>query len=250
MAMTIVNVAVDFIASQVGRATFPAFSKLQNDTGRISNAYLRTIGYSAYFSLPIIFGIFAVAPGAIISVYGAKWAGAIPLTRILCLFGLMRSLARLTGSIFTAVGRPDITLRITLVRLGLFAVLLFALGSVWRTTGVAWAASLSMLFSGAWSIWLTNRHLDIRGSRFLSAIQPQIAAGAVMCGIVSLADRLLPSSLLNLALLVALGVAIYTGLLLILARQALQRDIREIVQLVRERLDGRNQSLNLGGGSS
>jgi O-antigen/teichoic acid export membrane protein len=235
MAMTITNLAVDSVVSPFGRVTFPAFSRLQEEISQVSRAYLRAMNCIAYAALPIIFGIFAVAPAAVIGIYGAKWAPVVTLTRILCLFALFRTLARLTGGVFTATGRPEVTTKIAILRLTIFGLLLLVLGSTWHTEGVAWATALSMMVAGLWSIWLTNRHLAIRHRRFISTIGPQLVAAALMCAGVSLVSLFLPTSLVSLALLVALGVVLYAGLLFAFGGRAVRRDINDILTLLRER---------------
>lgn len=236
LAITITSLGVDLTTSLFGRVTFPVFSRLQEDTRQVGRVYLRAIHYSAYAALPMIFGIFAVAPWAVICIYGARWAPAVPLTRILCLFALFRTLARLAGSVFTATGRPDVTTKIIVVRVSLFGLLLLVLGSRWYASGVAWAAGFSMAVSGAWSIWLVNRHLSIPHRRFMSAIALQMGAAAVMCVGVTLTGMALETSVFSLALLVALGVALYAGLLAAFGGRPVRRDLDDILALLRERL--------------
>jgi len=235
LAMTITNLAVDLVASLFGRVTFPAFSRLQEETKRVGRAYLRAMNFITYAALPIIFGIFAVAPAAVIGIYGPKWAPTVALTRILCLFALFRTLSRLTGNVFTSTGHPDVTTKIAIARLVTFSPLLLALGAIWHSNGVAWATSLSMTISGLWSIWLTNRYLAISYRRFTSTIGPQLAAAALMGTGVSLAGLILPVSIASLLPLVALGIVLYAGLLFAFGRHAVRRDIHDILTLLRER---------------
>lgn len=236
LAMTITKLAVDLTASLFGRLTFPVFSRLQEETRQVGRAYLQAMRYSTYAALPMIFGIFAVAPWAVICIYGARWAPAVPLTRILCLFALFRTLSRLVGNVFTATGRPDVSSKIVLFRLSLFGLLLLVLGSRWHASGVAWAAALSRAVSGVWSIWLVNRHLSIPHRRFISAIALQMGAAAVMCVGVTLAGMALETSVFSLVLLVALGVALYAGLLAAFGGRPVRRDLDDILALLRERL--------------
>lgn len=236
LALSITALGVDLTTSLFGRVTFPVFSRLQEETRQVGRAYLRAMSYSAYAALPMIFGIFAVAPWAVIGIYGAKWGPAVPLTRILCLFALFRTLARLVGTVFTATGRPDVTTKIIVVRVSLFGLLLLVLGSRWHARGVAWAAGFSMAVSGVWSIWLVNRHLSIPHRRFVSAIALQMGAAAVMCVGVTLTGMAMETSVVSLALLVALGVALYVGLLAAFGGRPVRRDLDDILALLRERL--------------
>lgn len=242
LAITVANLSVDLIASLVGRVTFPAFAKLQEEMAQISRAYLRTTNFITYISLPVIAGIFAVAPHAVVGLYGEKWSPAALLVRILCLFALFRSLSRLNASIFTATGRPDIATKITLLRLVVFVAGLLLLGPIWQTAGVALATSLAMMVSGIWSLWLTDRYLDIPHGQFFATIRSQFAAALLMGAAVTLAGTYLPMTIVHLALLIALGVVLYVALLFVFAHQAVRRDIGDILMLLRERRQATTQA--------
>jgi len=241
LAVTITNLAVDLVASLFGRVTFPAFSALQDDVRRVGRAYLRAVSFMTYAAFPIAAGLFAVAPAAVVGIYGEDWAPAVPLVRILCLFALIRALSRLTGSIFTSTGRPDVTTRIVVVRLAMFGLLLLALGSIAGTPGVAWAAAVSMTVAGLWAVWLTNRHLGIPQRRFLSAVGPQLTAAVLMGAVVTVAGTFLPTAFGALAALVPLGVLVYLAFLFLLQREGVRRDWSEILALLQERLAARRR---------
>jgi O-antigen/teichoic acid export membrane protein len=236
LALSMAGLTVDLISSVFGRVTFPAFSQIQHDLRHIGRAYLRSMRLTGFATLPMIFGLMAVAPTGIVAIYGEQWEPAATLTRILCVFALFRALARLTGNIFTATGRPDITTQIAAVRLVTLAVLVVGLGALWQTAGVAWAVSLSMAISGVWSLWRTDRYLAISHRRLWSTIRPPFIAAAGMAALVAWIGHYLPHSLLALVLLVTTGVGCYAGLLWVLDRAGLQREFAELWPLLRARI--------------
>lgn len=236
LAMTISNLTVDFTASLLGRVTFPAFARLQDDFDRLAQAYLKATRFISYAALPAILGGVAVAPAVILAVYGHRWGEVAFLFRILAIYAISRSLSRLCGSIFTATGHPGTTTRIVVLRLILFGVLLLFMGAAWGTSGVAWAASLSMLVAGWWSIWLTNRHLGVAHRSFLAAIGPQMMAAAIMCILLMFLGHLsMPPWMLSI-LQVVCGIILYVILLFALANETVRTDLREIWALLRQRV--------------
>lgn len=241
LALTMTNLVVDLVASLFGRVTFPAFAKLQGNKEQIGRAYLRATNFIAYAALPAIGGIFAVAPAAVLGIYGDRWQPAVLLVRILCLFAVFRALSRLSGSIFTATGRPDVTTKIVLVRLLVFAALLFVLGSRWQTVGVAWATSLATVLTSLWSLWLTNRYLEISHRRLLETIWPQVAAAVIMCVGVTMAGRFLPPSIISLVGLGLLGILLYGLFLWVFGGRYVRRDVTDIVGLFQEWQEGRSR---------
>ena len=236
LAMTISNLTVDLTASLLGRVTFPAFARLQGDFDKLAQAYLKATRFISYAALPAILGGVAVAPAAIIAVYGAKWARVALLFRILAIYAISRSLSRLSGSIFTATGHPGTTTRIVVLRLILFATLLLLLGAAWGTSGAAWAASLSMLAAGVWSIWLTNRHLGVAHRSFLAAIGPQMIAAGIMCVLISFLGRISMMPWMLSVIQVACGIILYVIFLFALASETVRADLQEIWELMRQRV--------------
>ena len=234
MALGIVTLAVDLITSLAARVLFPAFSKLQDDLSQVARAYLRSSMLTSYITFPMIFGIMAVAPAAIVSVYGAQWQPVVELARVLCLFALFRTISRQAGGVLTAIGRPDLTTRLAVVRLVLLVILLVGLGTAWQTLGVAWAVSISMGLSGLAALWLTHRYLSISPHRFWSTIRSPLIAAALMAAVVTWIGLRMPLTLWATLAQVAVGVIGYSGILLLIDRKNVLRDGGDLWRLVRE----------------
>jgi O-antigen/teichoic acid export membrane protein len=236
MALGIVTLTVDLITSLAARVLFPAFSQWQDNLPQVGRAYLHATRLTSYATFPLIFGIMAVAPAGIVSVYGVQWEPVVALARILCFFALFRAMGRLTGNVLTATGRPDLTTRLAIIRLVFLVAALLSLGILWQTPGVAWAVSLATAASTLWSLWITHRYLSISTSRYWSTIRSQLTAAVVMAVVVTLIGQRLPLTLLALVGLVLVGLFCYAGLLLLIDRARVLRDIEELWRLVRERM--------------
>ena len=98
------------ISALINRITFPFFSKVQNDLSRLKQAFLKTLSHASIISIPIAFGFWAIAENLVLAIYGSKWLPAVPLIKILILYGLSLSIASLTGPVFKAIGKPDVML--------------------------------------------------------------------------------------------------------------------------------------------
>ncbi len=100
---------------------FPAYSKIQNDTVKISNAYFKTVNVTALLTFPVLIGMIVCARYIILGLYGSNWEGAIAPFRILCAAGLFKVIyhhaspvARVTGNIYSLVYRQFIYLIVIL----------------------------------------------------------------------------------------------------------------------------------------
>lgn len=84
-----------------------ALSQLQPDVLR--NIYLQTIGMSTAINFPLYMTMAVFAPDVVAIFFGPKWIEAIPLLRILALWGMFRSVGNPVGSLIYAVGRADLS---------------------------------------------------------------------------------------------------------------------------------------------
>lgn len=127
LAYTISNLPATQITNLVGRVMFPLYAKLQDDQNALRSAYLKTLQYVSMLSIPAAFGIFVIAPNFVSVVIGDKWLPAVPAMRILCIYGLFRSLNGTLGPMFQATGNPKVLENTALLNLILFCIFLFPL---------------------------------------------------------------------------------------------------------------------------
>lgn len=199
------------IGGMISRVMFPALASLQNDMARLRYGYLRMLRLVASATFPLIFGLGAVAPLFVKTIYGEQWNQVIPLLQVLVVIGIFQAI-NTCGVVFYAVGRPNVMLLYALLSTSIMAVG-FAIGVRWGTIGVAWAyVAVSPL------IWIVphlmaNRLIELPNKSFLRAIAPPLFAGMIMFSLVMLLDvqRLGLVSLpwLNLMISILEGAAIY-----------------------------------------
>jgi O-antigen/teichoic acid export membrane protein len=75
----------------VTRVTFPTMSKIQDDTVRLKNIYLKTINYLSSVNFPIYIAMTVLAPEIITIFLGEKWIHGLEIFQILCIYALIRS---------------------------------------------------------------------------------------------------------------------------------------------------------------
>ncbi len=158
MAYNLSNLAATHISRLVNQITFPSFARVQHDHADLRRGLHKTIRHVTILSVPIAFGMFAVAHDLILTVYGEKWRAAIPIVEVLAFFGLSLSVSSITGPIFKAIGKPQILLYSSLLHHTLLGVLLFALvghGAV----AIAYAVLIPMLVSAALAYGLTAYYI-------------------------------------------------------------------------------------------
>ncbi|RCV66041.1 polysaccharide transporter, PST family, partial [Methanophagales archaeon] len=160
MAYTISNLPATQITHLVGRVMFPTYSKLQDDRDALRRAYQKTLKYVSMLSIPAALGIFILAPDFVSVLLGEKWMPAVPALQVLCVFGMMRSIAATFGPIFQATGNPKILRDIALLKLVLLLILIFPLTDTYGILGTALATTLPAFLTVSLQMWQVARIIN------------------------------------------------------------------------------------------
>jgi O-antigen/teichoic acid export membrane protein len=199
----------------VGRVTFPAFAKSQDDNPLLRRTYLKIIRYISLFAFPLLAGLALVAPQFVPLLYGDKWLPSVVPLQLLCGAQMLYSLGCTVGSIYLAKGRPDLHLRfglIALVWITIVVLIAARFGIVAVAAGILFYTVGSLLVGQA----LANPLIELRMRDYLKALVPA-AVGCVAMAVAILSFRYLvlePGYLHPLPwliLAIALGAVVYVS---------------------------------------
>jgi O-antigen/teichoic acid export membrane protein len=216
----------------LNEVAFAAYSRIQARPDMIQAAFLKSVRLIMLIALPFYFGLAVTAGPLVETILGWKWLDVAALVPILAIAMPMATLQILFAPASNALGRPGMAVRTGLVG----AVLLplgFAAGIQWGTEGLAWAWLGGMAVLLGATVEMSLPVIGISRRALFLAVAPGLAASALMAGLVETADALLPEIAVGarLAVLVAIGIAAYGGLLIAFARPI----VDEVLGLVRPR---------------
>lgn len=233
------------IIGAISRVMFPALSSLQGDADRMRRMYLRVVRVVSMVAFPMMAGLAVLSDAFVIGVLGEQWTGAIRVIRILCLVGMIQTVANPTGWIYKATGRTDWmmwwgvgggTVLIVSIVVGVW------LGSI---ETVAWAYAGGNLLLLYPVIAIPGSLIDMTFRDVMNAVGPGALVSAIMAGVL-LAVRLW---LLRdwpvvavLSLLIPVGVLVYVGTSLWLNRAGC-REILRALEGVASRWESRIETL-------
>jgi lipopolysaccharide exporter len=205
------------IVMPISRALFPGFAKLQHEPARLAAAVRRSLAAVTLITAPIAFGLSAVAPELIPTLIGEKWLEAIPVAQIMALAALLSAVKSATGNAIVALGHVRWAALVwwtQAIFLTTLAYPAFILGGI---AGMA-VARIAMECAGAVMVWqLLIKVTSIRSRDFLDAVWPPVMAASIMYGAVILVADAVGGGLLEiLALKVAVGVIVYSGVILLI----------------------------------
>lgn len=226
----------------VGKVLFPTFARLHAARDRLDRAYLAVLRHVSLLTVPAAAGLMLVAEPLVVTAFGTDWRGAAPVLQALAAYAGVRSLGSHTGDLLKGTGRTGWLAALA----GLKAVLvvpglvLAGRGDLswpelgWPELGwsgapaVAWALAAVTAVNTAVSIAVASRLTGVTLRGIVRALAPALGATAVMAAAVGLWMRFAPglSDPLEVAVRVALGVAVYGLLLTRLAPGLMQRTWR------------------------
>lgn len=97
------------------KIAFPALASVQHDQERIKRAYFKLTRVSGALILPAYVGLALVAPQLVVVLIGERWSDSGPVAAMLFLIGPVLTLQAYSGSLFYAVGHPEVNFRIRLI---------------------------------------------------------------------------------------------------------------------------------------
>jgi len=91
-AYKLANLPSTQVTGVLSQVLFPSYSSIQNDIMYLRSLFLKVIKFIAFISIPASVGIFVASDSIVYIILGQKWMPLVPALKILCIFGLLRSL--------------------------------------------------------------------------------------------------------------------------------------------------------------
>lgn len=239
----------------VGKVLFPAFARLHAAQDRLDRAYLAVLRHVSLLTLPAAVGLLLVAEPLVGTVFGEAWRGAAPVLQGLAAYAGFRSLGSHAGDLLKGTGRTGWLAGLAALKAVLLLPCLVMAGRgglaglgppLEGAPAVAWALAAVTAVNSGISVGVASRLTGVTAFQIGRALAPALTATSGMAGALSLWVRfgpVLPEAL-ELGLRVALGLAVYALLLMLLAPRVLQRMWRVL------REGGETTALAEGGGSA
>ena len=222
VAYEISNLPTTELVFPVSRAVFPGFAKLSTDWERLRKTLLSVAALVALITIPIGAAIAVLAEPLVLLLLGSQWTDAIPLIRLLAIYGVVRALNVGFADAYLAMGLyrflPLINLPHIVVGWPLVLYLLKAKGMNEAAFGILCAAAIGL----AINICMALRFLHLRFSDVASCYWRPLFAALNMVAVQLALSHTWPlsSQMLELAfqsmILVIIGAITYGSTLVLL----------------------------------
>lgn len=143
-AYKVSTLPVTEISGTVNQVAFPVMSKVKADKERLIKIFSTTFLSTNAVGIGIALVIFLFPAFVVSIVLGPQWTAAVPILRMLAVFGVLRTIESSMQPLFLAVGKPNVPSIGNLIKVAVLAVGLF-LWAPQGLIGVSFAAVVSAL---------------------------------------------------------------------------------------------------------
>ena len=156
VAYKISSLPISEISDVFVKVTFPVYVKIASDLSRLKQAFIKTmLGSSALVILGGLVIYFFAHP--IVSILlGPQWLAAVPVVRILSVFGIVKGILGPSLSLFLAVGKQEYATYTTLVGIIALAIPIIPLTQKYGLTGTGISVIISSVATApliAYYVW-------------------------------------------------------------------------------------------------
>jgi O-antigen/teichoic acid export membrane protein len=200
----------------VSSVALSSFSKLRERMENLRRAYLRLTQFLSILSLPLVFGLGAVADILVPHLLGEKWLPSVFMLQLLGFLMLSGTINWFFAPLMVAVGAADVVLKQAISQ-AFLAALLIGIGAHWGLHGVVIAHILRSNLICLYNLYAMSKVAGLRPLSVLTVLLPPSVACSIMMGVVLITKDILSSKASSaelLALLVVTGAVAYVATLL------------------------------------
>ncbi len=174
------------ITQVLGRATFPAYSRVQGEVERLRRGYVIGLEATSALAFPLTAGILLLGAEFVGVFLGPKWMPMVPAMYILAVAGLLRAIALTSSSLNRAIGRPERQFWMVFARLVAMGVVIYPLTVNQGIVGTSIAVLVGVtVMIPIWWVTTTSALEGQRSAR-LARIFPSLLGTLLMSGAVLL----------------------------------------------------------------
>ncbi len=237
LAFQIMSMPVQKLSASLNQLVFAVFCRLRDDGARLKNWYLRLTALILAIGAPSLAGLALIADDGLPLILGEQWRPAVLPFQLLCPVGMFMMVSAPLHQLFSAIGRPDISLKTNLAFVVVCPISFVALGYVYGLVGIclAWLVIYPVIILAVVHI---NRALSGISVTDLSRALGPVAGGVLFMVLVVLGARLLldhtapVAGQTRLAIEILSGAVSYTLWIAAMCRRTILADLLNLRRLI------------------
>lgn len=201
------QVLMSSIDGSMAEVLYPSFAKIQNDTEKLKKAVRYSVCTSMYVVIPVLLGLYTIAEPLTLLILTEKWLPSVPFMKLSCIVCMFWPLAHRSHAI-NAIGRSDITLRISII-----GKILTIISIVVCIKFGIYALMLGTIAASVISVFVESYYVKkILGYSFYELLQdvgPSFGLALIMSFIVNIIGRVDLAYIIVLCLQIIIGIVFY-----------------------------------------
>lgn len=210
----------DLLAGAVSQLALPLFSRVQDDSARLAQAYTQALRLTFFATCPVFVLIACCAHDIVGVAFGPAWVQVEGYLSISALLALPFFARLYTGPLFRAAGHPGLPNVALAIQVGYLIIGMMIFGKFTALHAMALWASRVVVCTPI-DVWLLKKATGVSPLRqFAGTLHPLIASAVMAALVVSVGQGPLQglAGIVRLLLEGAVGVAAYLGSMWILRR--------------------------------
>lgn len=179
MAFSIAHFPVSSLTGVVSQVFFPAYSALQNEPKRAEKAFLRAFEATVIFLFPFTTMMIILSESFTVLFLGEKWMPMLPSLKVLCVFGLLRSISSIYYPLHLALNPANQT-KIKILDVIVFVISIYPLTAYYGIVGTSFALCLVYFINVIINTLLTNKLIQLNVWKLLSSLRSPLLASLTM----------------------------------------------------------------------
>lgn len=219
------------VVSILNNVSFASLSKIQDDIERLRSVYRKMIKTSAFIVFPLMFGLSAVSLPLIFFTIGTKWELCAQILQIICFMFVFMPIQSLNINLIQAMGRSDLSLKISVVGKVLSLLVLF--GSLpFGIIPMCWFSVISSVVILLINFYYVGKLLELSIFSQIKDLFPSACLSAIMYIAVFFTISLFTTDWIQLLAGIFVGMALYTGLAYVFKMKSLYDTIGVIKNMI------------------
>lgn len=145
MAYKISTLPISEVTDIVSKVVFPVYTIIGEDKARLKSAFTKSTLVIAATTISMGMILFLFPREILLIALGDKWLSAVPVLRVLAVYGVLRAISGSASALFLGVGKQEYVTTMTFLRFIGLAITIYPLVQMFGLVGAGYSALISVL---------------------------------------------------------------------------------------------------------
>ncbi len=160
IAYKVSSIPISEISDVFGRVTFPIYSQISSEKNRLKSAFLRTAFVQVVIAVASGIGVYLLAVPIVTIGFGPNWTAAIPVLKILSIYGIAKSISQTSLPLFLALKKQSFVTWVTLASILGLSVSIVPLVNSYGLIGAGIAAIIGSFLAVPVAVFLVVKTIN------------------------------------------------------------------------------------------